>query len=81
MALTLSNMPAGISFPGVLYYLSIIGLPGTSSPGIKRPSREDKYALPCTAIHPVPRIPSRSTQGMYCSLTYQSMTIAIFHRL
>ena len=81
MALKFSNVPAGISFPGVLDYLSIIGLPGAYSPGIKRPGREDTYALPSTVIHPVPYIPSRSAQGMHCSLPYQSMTTAIFHRL
>lgn len=81
MALTLRNTLAGISFPGVLDYLSIIGLAGACSPGIKRPSREDKYALPCTVIHPVPHIPSRSAQEMYCSLPYQPMTTSVFHRL
>jgi hypothetical protein len=38
MALTLSDMPARISFPGVLDYLSISSLPEDSSPGIKRTS-------------------------------------------
>jgi hypothetical protein len=54
MALTLSNMPASISFPGALDYLSISGLPGASSSGIKRLGREDEYALPSIVIHPVP---------------------------
>jgi hypothetical protein len=69
MALKLSNIPAGISFPGVLDYLSIIGLPEASSPGIKRPGREDTCALPPTLIHPVPHIPSRSAQGG-CTVLY-----------
>jgi hypothetical protein len=81
MALTLSNMPARISFPGVLDYPSISGLPEESSPGIKRPGCKGEYALPSTVMHPVPHIPSRRAQGLYCSLPYQSMTTAIFHRL
>jgi hypothetical protein len=81
MALTLSNMPTRISFPDVLDYLSISALPQASSPGIKRPGRKHEYALPSTVTHPVPHIPSRRAQGLYCSLPYQPMATAIVHRL